>query len=406
MPLTISPPLTNVALVEVLNALVKQAPQAFRYTIKDYGVVFSPPATNPPQFFTREFKVDTNTFLNGLRSLGSPIDFNPTNSSAGKVSMAARNVFTNVGVNLDSPPGKTVYYNERSGKLLVRATEPDLDFIEKIIYKLNYEPPQIHIKARFMEVPESFFGDATETFFSTALPHSFPAGVTNGIGILTATEAKQFLKELKLQKGFESLGEPEVTSSSGRQCQMRSTSVRTIVTNAIFSESPTNRSAMTFQTAKIETGPVLDAVPQVLADGYTVSISTVAGVTKFFGYADSTDSTNLVPDMFTNATGEIGALPVNLPAVQLSRATAHKNLWDGQTLVLFPKAEQVLFSKPDKERDARVAEHIRQAEKKSGKKKLVVLVTVEIVDPAGNRVHTEEDLPFAQDKIPVQPGAK
>jgi len=36
------------------------------------------------------------------------------------------------------------------------------------------------------------------------------------------------------------------------------------------------------------------------------------------------------------------------------------------------------------------------------KKNLLIFVTPTIIDPAGNRVHSEEDLPFAQTSIPPQ----
>ena len=36
------------------------------------------------------------------------------------------------------------------------------------------------------------------------------------------------------------------------------------------------------------------------------------------------------------------------------------------------------------------------------KKNLLIFVTPTIIDPAGNRVHTPEDMPFAQNAIPVQ----
>jgi general secretion pathway protein D len=38
----------------------------------------------------------------------------------------------------------------------------------------------------------------------------------------------------------------------------------------------------------------------------------------------------------------------------------------------------------------------------STKKNLVIFVTPTIIDPAGNRVHTDEDMPFAMNAIPPQ----
>ena len=53
------------------------------------------------------------------------------------------------------PPGKSVFFNDRLGYLFVKATESDLDTIERAIQVLNQVPPQVHIKARFIEVQEN-----------------------------------------------------------------------------------------------------------------------------------------------------------------------------------------------------------------------------------------------------------
>ena len=66
------------------------------------------------------------------------------------VSLAARNFFTTLGVNMFPP--KSVFFNDRLGLLFVRATLSDLDTIESAIQALNQVAPEVHIKARFIEV--------------------------------------------------------------------------------------------------------------------------------------------------------------------------------------------------------------------------------------------------------------
>jgi hypothetical protein len=34
----------------------------------------------------------------------------------------------------------------------------------------------------------------------------------------------------------------------------------------------------------------------------------------------------------------------------------------------------------------------------------MIFVTPMLIDPAGNRLHTEDEMPFAQSAIPAQPG--
>ena len=43
-------------------------------------------------------------------------------------------------------------------------------------------------------------------------------------------------------------------------------------------------SAITPMVQAIETGPILDVVPYVLADGYTVNLTLIPSLTEFAGY--------------------------------------------------------------------------------------------------------------------------
>ena len=69
------------------------------------------------------------------------------------VSVSARNFFSTLGVNLFPP--KSVFFNDRLGLLFVRATMQDLDTIESAIQALNQVAPQVHVKARFIQVQQN-----------------------------------------------------------------------------------------------------------------------------------------------------------------------------------------------------------------------------------------------------------
>lgn len=204
---------------------------------------------------------------------------------ASTVSDAARAFFNALGVNL-STAGKAVFFNDRLGLLFVKATEQDLDTIERAIQVLNQVPPQVHIKARFIEVSQSddkelgfnwylgqfnLGGQVTGTGgtspsqvvpVSTANPlGAFPGNtvsslvgsaatdqlLTSGLrgaaptlatftGILTDPNFRVALRALQQRTGVETLGEPEVTTTSGRQTQMRATSVVTVVIGLGFQQ--------------------------------------------------------------------------------------------------------------------------------------------------------------------------
>jgi type II secretory pathway component GspD/PulD (secretin) len=50
-----------------------------------------------------------------------------------------------------------------------------------------------------------------------------------------------------------------------------------------------------------------------------------------------------------------------------------------------------------------VGRFFQSQSKSTQKNNLMIFVTATIVDPAGNRVHSDDELPFAQTSIPAQP---
>ena len=192
------------------------------------------------------------------------------------VSLAAKAFFTTLGLNLDPP--KSVFFNDRLGVLFVRATSQDLDTIEKAIQVLNMTPPQVHIKARFIEVEQDdssalgfdwylgqfnmgngsggpgrhcaiasmecrhTMGQSSSGMFPGKTAASQIGGsatdqaignlvsANSGIptvatitGILTDPNFRVVIHALEQRSGTENLAEPEVTTISGRQTQMRAT---------------------------------------------------------------------------------------------------------------------------------------------------------------------------------------
>ncbi|HWY31794.1 MAG TPA: hypothetical protein VNX46_13630, partial [Candidatus Acidoferrum sp.] len=223
----------------------------------------------------------TTTSQGGLRYITK------VNLSA-DVSLAARNFFTTLGVNLQSPPGKSVFFNDRLGLLFVKATEDDLDTIERAIQALDQVPPQIHIKSRFIEVTENnsaalgfqwylgqfnigqgVVGQGGSSGSLTTTPSAanplgqFPGTsssssvspsandqlITSGLrntlnapaigtitGIFTDPNFRVALQALEQRSGVEQLAEPEVTTISGRQTQMRATTLQSVVTSFSFQQ--------------------------------------------------------------------------------------------------------------------------------------------------------------------------
>jgi hypothetical protein len=203
---------------------------------------------------------------------------------------------------------------------------------------------QIHIKARFMEVPKKVLASAT--FFTNAV-----AGPMTGI--MSDSSFRALIHALQNQPGVETIAEPEVVTVSGRQTRMRCADMDSgyplLAQNGTpsFNKSPVANP----QVAGPESGPSIDIIPSVLADGSTINLAAT------------------------------------LSAGHSSTSTVTVNLWDNQTLALgnFPNVATT---------------------GKNADRQILVLVTATIVDPAGNRVHSDDELPFNPSTIPPQPGTR
>src|SRR5262249_15519778 len=77
------PPLNDVRMADVLDAIVKVADHKIKYTIEDYAVVFSLKGAEAIPLFTRVIKVDPNTFEQGLQSVAGLIVGGFTTSTGG-----------------------------------------------------------------------------------------------------------------------------------------------------------------------------------------------------------------------------------------------------------------------------------------------------------------------------------
>jgi type II secretory pathway component GspD/PulD (secretin) len=265
-----------------------------------------------------------------------------------------------------------------------------------ILVFVNAGAQQLHIKARFLEVPKGTWDGLTKTI-----------GITNPldqpVGILTGENTKVAMTTLESRAGVEELAEPEVTTSSGRQTEMRATEIITVITNFVFAENSGTRSnSITPQTTKVETGPILEATTSVLPDNYTIDLKTTASQTEFLGY----DTPPTKPVEHINDSGDRVpvSLPVVLPSFGIRKASAHVELLDGQTVVLGGLKE--LFYDGGKEVGAEpdyfVKSKLTRGQPDEENKEVLVFITVTLVDAAGNRIHSDDERPFAKGAIPPQ----
>ncbi len=246
---------------------------------------------------------------------------------------------------------------------------------------------QLHIKARFIEVT----GDFTNP---PALAH--PPSGPNELAILSGDQVRPWLHQLAARPGATILAEPEVTTTSGRQTQLRATEIQSILvgvnpkalTPPGLSRAEVNNGPGFFKVENLELGPIFDVVPRVLADGCTINMRMVATEIEFPGYDKPAKKVRVyVDDLPTNGPPAITTVPA--PRFNLREFRADVNLYDNQALLLTQPI------------DPRTGQPFEATGKKA--KHLLVLAIVTLVDEAGNRVHADAELPFTRQRVPPQP---
>jgi general secretion pathway protein D len=176
------------------------------------------------------------------------------------------------------------------------------------------------------------------------------------------------------------------------------------VAQAQVINNPVQPSAITPQQQQVEVGPILDVVPVVLSDGVTINLTLIPSVTEFNGY----DTPPVIPGVNVANVVEV---PTILPDFIVRQVITTVNIWDNQTIVLGGLISSTIQNTKDKVPligDLPWVGRLFQSQSKtSTKQNLMIFVTATMVDPAGSRVHSDDELPFAQSSIPPQqPGVE
>ncbi len=156
----ISPALKNVRLIDVLDVITKTADRPIKYSIEDYGVVFSLGAAKPAEtqnaksLLEQNIKplsdrmeamtfmvVDAKGFFTGMeRTFGITLQSNDrAHMTPSEMKHTIELLFQKLGVDM-SAPKKAVFYNDVTGILMVRGTSEDLAVIKAAIETLGGMP--------------------------------------------------------------------------------------------------------------------------------------------------------------------------------------------------------------------------------------------------------------------------
>jgi len=248
---------------------------------------------------------------------------------------------------------------------------------------------------------------------------SFVPALGTFTGILTDPQFRVVLHALEQRDGVDLLNESSVTTLSGRQTQIQVVDLQTIVTGV----SPTQTAAgggglaggagavagqINYPTAPIPVGPTLDVIPYVSADGFTIQMTIIPTIVEFLGYDDPGGFVPQVQSVGLGASGTPLTAQLPLPRIRLRQVTTSAIVWDGQTVVLGGLITEDVTKLKDKIPFLGdlplVGRLFRSESSSSAKKNLMIFVPPTIIDPAGNRMHSEDEMPFAN-TIPSQHAA-
>lgn len=242
-------------------------------------------------------------------------------------------------------------------------------------------------------------------------------------GILTDPQFRMVVRALEQRRGVDLLNAPRVVTTSGRQTQIAVVDAITVISGVNLNQAGAGGggaaaaagvaapgvvgTTLQYISQQIPFGPVLDVIPYISADGYSIQLTIIPTLTEFLGYDDPGPFVPQGQGAAGNAIGVpiVGQQP--LPRLRSRQVTTSAIVWDGQTVVLGGLITESVIKIKDKIPvlgDLPLVGRLFRSESSSSEKRnLIIFVTPTIIDPAGNRVHRDEDLPFAQTSTPIQP---
>jgi len=382
---TINPPLKNLTMREMLSAITNATAQVGKlgldYKVEDYGVVFRQRVIDPPQLFTRIFKVDPKNFSEGLQKVWASSGM-PANTTTNLQDLW-REFIRHAGVKTDGNRMTTnqVFFNDQTGILMVRASLQDLEVIQSAIEVVNIIPLQVQIEARYFEVPEKvaeemglkwFTGSLSPAknlqlrgFINATIPTNGNVRVDapvlpNHVSVLSASQHRELLKQFEEKHGVDMVASPRLITSSKKQAQIN------IFTGQDIAVGKVPGTEEDYLISKVDVGSSLDVLPHVSADGFSIQLTWIYCMTEFEGYdrpAKGADKDQPVPRLSVRQVG-------NTSMVQ-----------DGQTLMFGAgTVERMEYGKRP---------GLFRTKPKTEKKHVIIMVTPRIIDPAGNYLNRE-----------------
>ena len=229
-----------------------------------------------------------------------------------------------------------------------------------------------------------------------------PDNVATIRGILTNPQFQVVIKALSQKKSTDVLSAPKVTTISGSASQIKV--VQEFIYPTSYSQAQVSTSgggvsgaaaaaAVTpsipsgFNTREI--GVLLNVTPTVGADGYTINLTLAPEVSEFLGFINYGS-----PIGFGVGSSVVSvANDIKMPLFETRTLTTSVVIWDGQTVVLGGLIREETDKIDDKVPFLGdipfVGRLFRNKTISRTKRNLLIFVTANLVDPAGNKIHKQ-----------------
>jgi len=329
------------------------------------------------------------------------------------------------------PENTSIVYIPAPPMLIVKNTSENLESFERLFNKLNVSNPQVQIEARFVEIGQS---DLEELGLEWLLTDNWeiatgPNGeriqmnknnLTKGLrelnvsggqigtavggtmgsiasisSILTNPELTVILHALQQKDGANLLSAPKVTTKSGANAKIKvveeliypteyQQNIQSIGTVAAGNQTVTKIVVTPSAFESRDLGVILDVTPTVGPDNETIDLVMLPQVVELARWIDYGSD---VPTGDGNNTQHV---PLNQPVFHCRDITTSISIWDGQTVVMGGLISEAQINTEDKVPllgDIPLLGYLfRSTTSKSVKKNLLIFVTANLVDPAGNKI--------------------
>ncbi len=437
--------LRNITLIDALKYVTEVT--GLKYRVEENAVVITPIDMPYGDLVTRQYKVQPSiaeTIMGaagGSGGGGAALDDNLLSGPSQAVERSdVKKFFVSAGVPF--PEGTSIVYKPSLNLLIVKNTADNLESFEHILNFLNVLPPQVEIEARFVEVAQQDMEELGVEWLLTdnwelaenasagamaplasreriqvnkntmskglrnlaqtasgiaTTPGGNMAGILSISSILTNPEMTMILHALEQRSGANLLSAPKVTTKSSQSAEIKVVEILRYPTDF---ELVTPQASGSTQTGSVESqaflrptgfeekelGVSLQVSPTVGPDGTSIDLVMTPAVTELVEWVNYGYTINY-------ADGRQQDMPMHQPIFKTRQISTGITIWDGQTVVmggLITEKQSTTLDKIPLLGDIPLLGFLFQSKTSNSKKyNLLIFVTANLVDPAGNKIHKE-----------------